>query len=480
MKIVSMLLSVILFSLTGAALVHSTGVAAYSPPTNTQPDIEFVEVMLVILCALAILTVLALLKYYLKRKTSKYRLANSLDKQKVVRSLNAYEKLIINDIFLREVNTRFTEGYHNKRPHADNTVYSLTGDFKQHSLHSTRGILSSYQTINDYEVLIPVAALPYLRDENNSIEFVMIDNLAFAISVNKKYKALNSSTEKEEPVYTKNAIDDSNRKVRMSHSRPILGVPTNTDVYFKDIKGNNLLLSTSDTHKDLLKVSIGLFWFFFGILLFLLFTVFFLGITIAEFSKALDTTLHFFMSLWPFAQLLFLLLIVGLIIHALIMATPSSKHLLIFNNKDRTVIFAHHNLITEIIKWEELYTLIESATWMNSLALDSNQNILELATKDRNAEDRISVRFEFSSYERAVGAWQAIQLFMEGKLYKIEETEIEWIEDKENLSQFKRILFKIISILLGGKVISWLGALMLKIRIKRTWKKVLHNSMAKT
>lgn len=276
---------------------------------NSQAQHDFAQsdgsgVVVLVLLVLTVVTMVVFSQFHFGRRNRAHKLKATLRRDDSVRDLTPYEQLRIKDCFDREIQTRHLEDYQNKTGDVEREVFYIEGSAEQHSFNTIRGVAYSFQTIADLEMLVPTAAIPYLRDENNHVEFVMVGSLAFVIKLNEAFELVNAKSEKDQSEPSRTVLGDSNVSTKLdplsvldSHS------PSNSLQYLKNVKGDRLLVSADRESGVDLQFILGIYW----LIIFLIcgfgpLVIIVLGVLTGNAEGSLEMGYGMFLYLWPWGE----------------------------------------------------------------------------------------------------------------------------------------------------------------------------------
>ncbi|WP_203141355.1 hypothetical protein [Marinobacter mangrovi] len=435
--------------------------------------------LLLLLLTIIIVGLFVFSRYYLKRLNSRHALKMMLKKENSIRDLTSYEKFQIKDSFDREIRSRHLEDYHNKSGSVGSQVFRVEGPAEQHTIKTTRGIISRYLTIGGLEVLVPTAAEPFLKDDNNDAEFVMIGDLAFVIALNESHKLIDNKTEKDQDYSSSNILGDYQNQKRLD---PLILLESHDPLtgcgYFKDIKESRLLASDVTFYDINFKLLFGLYS---GLIILLcgipplLFLIF--GTLFGYTEKALIVGNDIFWDMWPFGELILFTLPISLVILIIYQLASGPGCAIIFDQTQKKVLF--YDKSSEILStdWKNLYSLVETKEWMTQYGWPMSETFLELASMDRNYDDRASIRLKFFSTSAALGAWRAIQDFMNEEIPPLESNNLKkdgHINEpdgrSEDLSVLKKTARAVLYPLLGGPIPYWLASWITQRKQQTMWR----------
>lgn len=390
---------------------------------NNQPLHDFAQgdgsgILLLFLAVFAIGAMAVGARFFSGRLIRASELKSFVRKKESVRSLTPYEQLKIKDFFAREIQTRHLEDYQSKTGDVGPEVFFIEGPVRQHSVTTTRGVIYTYQTISGFEMLVPTAAIPYLQNDNNRVEFVMVGNLACVIKLNDRFEIVSATSESDQAEQPATVLGDAQTSRRLSPSDVLEDQePSNYSLYLKSIKGERLLMSGSSEFGAGLEFILGTYW----VLLFLLcgfapLVLLVIGGFIADLGQALELAHGVFLYLWPFGQLVLLTLPFVVVFWIVRRLMPARDYVLVLNRQNQQALFYHQSMNPVSLGWDELYALVETTKWMTAYGWPMREVLLELASSDRDSEARAFIRLKYSTEEEALGAWRAMQDFMNGDL----------------------------------------------------------------
>lgn len=374
--------------------------------------ILFVLILTVVFFAL-------LAHFYSERLRSRHALAKLLNSSHSIRNLTPYEKLRIKDFFDREKQTRYLEGYQNKSGPVSDRVFKINGRARQHEFRTIRGVIYTCQTIAGIEMLVPTAAMPFLKNEGNAVEFVMVGNVAFVIRLNDEFELGFSSSESGQPAPSPNIYGDTNEAERLQPLEQLNDyAPLNTRGYLQSIKGGRLLVSDAMPSSLGLKFMLGVYWFaLFAVCGLAPLIIFVFGIVLSEPEEAMELGWGMFLYLWPFGELILWTLPFVFLFWMVKHVLPPRNCVLVLDRDRRQAVFSREARPPVRVDWKDFYGLVETAEWMSSYGYPMKETFLELASGDRDCADRVFMRLPFSNVIEARGMWRALQEFMGGNLH---------------------------------------------------------------
>ncbi|KPQ26550.1 MAG: Intracellular growth attenuator protein IgaA [Marinobacter excellens HL-55] len=374
-------------------------------------------ILLVLVLTVVFFALLA--HFYSARLKSRRALKQLLNSSHSIRNLTPHEKLRIKDFFDRETQTRYLEGYQNKSGPVGDRVFKINGRARQHEFRTIRGVIYTYQTIAGIEMLVPTAAMPFLKNENNAVEFVMVGNVALVIRLNDEFELGFSSSGSGQPGPSPNIYGDANETERLQPLEQLNDyAPLNARGYLQSIKGDRLLLVSDVMPSDLgLKFMLAVYWFvLFALCGLAPLTIFAFGIVLAEPKEAMDLGWGMFLYLWPFGELILWTLPFVFLFWIVKNVLPIWNCVLVLDRGSKQVLFSRGAKPPVRVDWQDLYGLVETAKWMSSYGYSMQEAFLELASGDRDCSDRVFMRLPFSNAIEAHGMWRALQEFMDGDL----------------------------------------------------------------
>jgi len=451
---------------------------------DNQPLYDFAQsdgsgILLIFLAVFAIGAVAVGARFFSGRLIRASELKAVVRKKESVRSLTPYEQLRIKDFFAREIQTRHLEGYQSKTGDVGREVFCIEGPAKQHSVTTTRGVIYTYQTMSGLEMLVPTAAMPYLRNTNNRVEFVMVGELAYVIKLNDQFELVRAKSESDQESQPPTVLGDSQASRRL-YSSEILGdqEPSNSSLYLKSIRGDRLLVSGHSEFGVGLDFILGAYWLLlFAVCGFAPLVLVPLGALFGNLELGVELGRETFLFLWPFGVIVLLTLPFIVIYWIVRRVMPPRDYVLVLNRKNKQVFFYHQGMKPVRVDWNELYSLIETTRWMTSYGWSMCEVLLEVATEDRDSDERISVRLKYSTDIEALGDWRAMQEFINGNLNTLNfgsgKSDIRSGESqKKQLFNLKNLIRIVLYWLLGGPLPRLMDSWMFWQRQQFAWRRV--------
>lgn len=184
-----------------------------------------------------------------------------------------------------------------------------------------------------------------------------------------------------------------------------------------------------------------------------------------------------FLFLWPFGVIVLLTLPFIVIYWIVRRVIPPRDYVLVLNRKNKRIFFYDQSMKPVRVDWNELYSLIETTKWMTSYGWSMSEVLLEVATEDRDSDERISVRLKYSTDIEALGAWRAMQEFINGNLSTLNfgsgKSDIRSGESqKKPLFNLKNLVRIVLYWLLGGPLPRLMDSWMFWQRQQFVWRRV--------
>lgn len=273
-------------------------------------------------------------------------------------------------------------------------------------------------------MLVPTAAMPFLKNNNNQAEFVIVGDLAFVIRLNERFDLLNSGQcDARRPIELRNTLGDSNRITKLCPYSIEKGYPpANSCEKIKCINGDRILVIDNS-------VSVVDLQFLFGIYLVIIFLVcgfspgilILFGVMGGFFYESINAAREVFLHTLPYGIFIAGTLPFAVIWWVSVRILPPRETVLIFDRSNRSALFYESKLKKKIwVEWERIYSVVESAEWTTSYGFPIKEVFLELASDNRDCKGRAVARLNHSAESDAFGLWRAIQEFMNGNLHSLE------------------------------------------------------------
>lgn len=465
-----------------------------------QSDISGLFILGLLL--LAAISVGAILRFYLIRRSKRNALKDYRRYGDTVRSLSNYEQLRIKDFFRREVLTRNIENYQDKFGDVGSQVFCVVGDATLNKVDTLRGTIFSYIDISGLEMLVPTAAMPYLESERNRAEFVMVGDLAFVIRLNDRFDLTDSvrcdGCQKDGSL---NSIGDHTNITKLSP----LSVErdfssSNAGEKIKDIVDDRLLVMDDSLSAVEVEFLLGVYLvIIFLVCGFLPSVVVIFGALGGYFYESINVAAEIFSHSLHYGIFIGGTLPIAIIWWVSVRVLPPNDIVVIFDRSNSKVLFYKANVRRQVsVEWDLIYSVVENSEWTTSYGYMAREVFLELASENRNSQERACVRLTYSSEVDARRAWRAIQDFMNGNLQSLEFdterscndgdkhahyggariTNAERLQHENRDSICKKSMRIILFCLLGGPLPHWLTSWVSKQRNLLIWKRAKEDSHA--
>ncbi|TGN39460.1 hypothetical protein [Marinobacter confluentis] len=392
----------------------SAGSASFYPADRIHAHSDGTGILVLFMALFAVASVAAVGRFYLNRFRRKRTLDSALTTERHIRQLTPYECLQVSDFFEREKRSRHLEGYDNKSGKVGKDVFRVSGPARSHSVSTSRGVIGCYQSIAGIEMLVPTSAIPFLQDNHNSAEFVMVGDLPLLISLNGNFQIAAQAKEDGETSIEVNRIGDTSVRERLFPKDVQADcAPSNDGGFLKSIRSHQLLASNETVSGSDVQFIFSIYWSllllscFLGPVLLILMTGLF-----GYLLEGLDLALIMVLFVWPFIEMFLWTLPAVLLVWITMRLVLPDSHLMVFDRKKQQVLFYCKTGDALWVEWDDLYAMVETTDWMTSYGWPMQETFLELASANRDSSVRRSVRFAYSSEEKAFGAWRSIQAFM--------------------------------------------------------------------
>lgn len=432
--------------------------------------------------------------------------------------LSNYQHIRVSDQFRRDKAWRIAEGYHDKQWEPGYELFELAGEYDNTRLVDQHGrSVDGCESIGNVQVLVPVAARAHLKKGENSAEIVVAGDVGYVIRLNGTFDLLEeieantrhhqttlsdeSSVSDAVPEAPSGVVDTSSQSEdvdvpRLTPSSIDSAIPpVNHQRYLMDIRDDQLLIYKDQVWSHQVTFPLLVFlWLVFGLVMAPAALLLLVGVLAGGPAGAIELLVEMFHYVAP-------ALAMGVGLYALLYFSwlasrswPSNETLLIFDRKNRQVVFlSHGNGQVRRLAWSELFALAEQSTWLDDqfgyFATREQDAFLELATENRHHRGRCVVRLNHSDLSQSMQTWRAIQAFMEEGLQRVDQLPVEsasgepeppfdgiytarqeWSELQSRPDGWYKTLRKLLFIVLGGPLPYRLAGWLARCRNESTWR----------